>query len=412
MSALRRFCFGEASERGQAIVILALTMSGMLLGLGLAIDSGRLFVERRTIQEAADAGAYAAAVVLYQAGSVSDATAAAIADVSSNGYTDGGDTTVTVTIPPATGPNAGNARYAEVVISSVVRTVLMPSATDLVRVRAVAGAEPLLNGYSILALDKASTSGALSVGNAGSIDVSGAGIYVNSTHATAATSTGSVTVDSPYGTHVSGNASGTWPGLVTGVDQLADPFAGYPNPSTTGMTTYSSIPGGNPITLYPGIYTVPIQAGGGTTITLSTGIYILKAGINGTGNANIQSGAGGVFLYNTTTNYPSAGGTCASVRLNGNGTSSLAPMAGGLYGGLVLYQDPACTASFVIAGAGTYTASGTIYLPNAAFTMSGASASLNGSQIVAKTISVSNGSLTVDFNAGAIAQATLPRLSE
>ena len=66
----------------------------------------------------------------------------------------------------------------------------------------------------------------------------------------------------------------------------------------------------------------------------------------------------------------------------------------------------------VIAGNGTFTGSGTIYLPSASFTFNGNNATLNGRQLVAKTVEIQNGNINVDFNSGDTAQPVLPRLSE
>ena len=64
MRTLRRF--GRAGEEGQAIVLMAICMMGMLFAIGLAIDAGTLFVAKRTMQEAADSAAFAGGVVLFQ----------------------------------------------------------------------------------------------------------------------------------------------------------------------------------------------------------------------------------------------------------------------------------------------------------------------------------------------------------
>lgn len=421
------FWRGAEGERGQAIVIIAMTMTAMLMVLGLAIDAGQLYVARRTAQEAADAGAYAGAVVLYQGGTTTQAIAAARNDVTRNGYTHGGDgglTTVEVNLPPTSGPHTCALQptvcntYVEVLISTQVRTALVPaqSQLNLVGVRGVAGAEPLNNGYAIMALDRGNTQNALRVESQGSVSIDGAGILVNSSHTTAAynqSSTGTnITVAAPYGTDVAGGTDGGWPNPTTGAPQRPDPFAGYPKPSVDGLTVYGSLPGGNPMTLYPGIYTVPIQAAGGTTIILTSGVYITKAGINGSGNADLVSGAGGVFIFNTVTGYPASTGTCQSVRLTGNAASDLDPMTTGTYAGLLFYQDPACTADFVIAGNGTLTASGTIYLPTATFVLDGNNATLTGSQLVANRVDIQNGSISITFDSGTTAQPVLPRLSE
>ena len=105
MRALRAFC-GPRGEGGQAIVLVAIFMLGMLFAVGLAIDTGQLFNGRRTAQEAADAAAFAGAVVLYQHGSAEQASSAATADATLNGYsTDVPTSGTTVTVarrrPPA-----------------------------------------------------------------------------------------------------------------------------------------------------------------------------------------------------------------------------------------------------------------------------------------------------------------------
>jgi Flp pilus assembly protein TadG len=422
------FWRGPASERGQAIILVALFMTTMLMAVGLAVDAGQLYVARRTMQEAADAAAYAGAVVLYQGGTTAQASAAAVNDASRNQYVDGGDgglTTVTVNLPPTSGPHSSppDSRYVEVIIASQVRTALLPAQAQLnfVSVRAVAGAEPLNNGYAIMALDRGNTPSAIDIGPTSSVSVTGAGILSNSTSSSAASNAGgsiSVSPYPPYGTEVAGGVSGTWPHPTTGVNQKPDPFAGYPKPSTGGLPVYDSLPapvGSSPptITLSPGVYNVAIDAAGGTLIVMNSGIYILKGqGINGTGNADIQSGAGGVFIFNTLTGYPGSTGTCTGIKLAGNAASVLAPMATGTYAGLLFYQDPACTAEFKIAGNGTLSASGTIYLPNAPFVMDGSNATLTGSQLVAKTVDINNGTINITFNSGTTAQPVLPRLAE
>src|SRR2546428_4260565 len=93
---LHRF-FGRDEEEGQALVLFAIVTLALLFAVGLAIDAGQLFAAKRTEQEAADAAAFAGAVVIYQHGTTSEAVAAAIADATKNGFTDGvNSTSVTV----------------------------------------------------------------------------------------------------------------------------------------------------------------------------------------------------------------------------------------------------------------------------------------------------------------------------
>lgn len=427
MTSIRSFArfWSREGQGGQAIVLVALSSMAMLMAVGLAIDAGQLFVARRTMQEAADAGAYAGAVVIYQGGSQSDAVAAATVDILRNGYADGGDgglTSVTVNLPPASGPYAGNNTHIEVLISTRVRTALVPGQSLLndVAVRAVAGAEPLNNGYAIMTLDRGDTPNAFHVGTNGDVHLSGGGILVNSTSSIAADSdqctASRFTIEEPYGTDISGSATGCFPstgsGLNTAHPQQADPFAGFPPPSVEGMTVYNSLPGGDPMIINPGVYTVQIKASGNVVIRMNPGIYVLKAGMDGSGNAGIVSEIGGVFIFNTTMNYPEPGGTCGGLNLAGNASSDLKAMTTGTYPNLLVYQDPACTEPVKIDGNGSFAGSGTIYVPNAAFIFDGNNATLTGSQLVAKTVDIQNGNISIDFNAGTTAQPILPRLAE
>jgi hypothetical protein len=62
---MSRTSHAARNEQGQAIVIMAFIMIGLLAFLALAIDGGNTFVERRRAQNAADAGALAGARTLW-----------------------------------------------------------------------------------------------------------------------------------------------------------------------------------------------------------------------------------------------------------------------------------------------------------------------------------------------------------
>jgi putative Flp pilus-assembly TadE/G-like protein len=426
MRTFARFWSGDESQRGQAIVLIAAVLLGMLMSVGLAIDAGELFVARRTAQEAADAGAYAGAVILYQGGDNATAKAQATLDITTNGYTDGGGggtEHVTVNSPPllAGAPYLNNNEYVEVQISVDVKTSLVPkSGLTTVTVHSIAGAVPLNNSFALMALNRGNTTKALDVEAAGKVKITGAGILVNSTSTTGAydacnSTCPNVTSTGPI--DVTGNYTGTGfsPTPTTGYTQQADPFAGYPKPSTNGLgppITSLPTPVSGAVTLNPGIYAVPITYAGNTTVTLNTGIYIVEAGMNSAGNLDFLSSAGGVFIFNTLNSYPDSGGTCGSVTITGNATTNLAPMTSGTYKGLLFYQDPACTQPFTISGNGSLTATGTIYVPTGTVVMNGNNATLDGSQVVANTIDVQGGNVTINFTTGATAQPVLPRLAQ
>src|SRR5262245_57071527 len=110
-------------RRGQIMVLFALMVPAIIAMIGLAVDGGRLLAERRRLQGAADAAAWAAASELLY-GTPANAEAVARWYLVQNGYTSGGDTTVTVAQPPSTGPNAGRSDAVQVTVQRAVTLTL------------------------------------------------------------------------------------------------------------------------------------------------------------------------------------------------------------------------------------------------------------------------------------------------
>ena len=126
-----------SEERGQMLVMIALLTTVMLGLVGLAIDTGFHFAERRQLQNAADHAALAAAYELKSGGDMDDAAEAALAYAAANGYNNDGTTnTVTVNSPATSGNFAGEDGSIEVVVRDLsVQTffihVLVPSTTQI-----------------------------------------------------------------------------------------------------------------------------------------------------------------------------------------------------------------------------------------------------------------------------------------
>jgi Flp pilus assembly protein TadG len=440
MNALNRFFGRDDGEDGQAVVLFAIMMLALLFAVGLAIDAGQLYSAKRTEQEAADAAAFAGAVVLYQQGTGSQAIAAARSDALTNGYVSGGgcslntpgtcydaatQTTVSVYWPPISGSYLGNNKHVEVSITRQVKTSLVPAeaAFNPVRARGVAGSEPLNNGYAIMALDRGNTCDAFEASSNGDLHLTGGGILVNSTCSTAASNdqntAGRFTIQSPYPLDVNGNATGHWNDIgITvnpGHNQIPDPFAGFPKPATTGLPICNSLAAcqdgsGNQI---PGVYTTNFGGSGNSDMTMNPGIYILKAGMDTGGNRDIAGN--GVFIYNTYSTYPAAPGatpTCQEINLQGNATSTLSAQTTGTWANLLVYQDPACSTAMRIGGNGTFAGVGSIYIPSAEFRFEGNPSTLDGSQLIARTVNIQNGNITINYNPVNTAQPILPRLAE
>lgn len=395
----------------QAVVIIAVMLMPMILAVGIGVNIGVIYNARRTAQEAADAAAFAAAVVRYQNGTAAQAVNAAIVDAAVNGYNDGvNSTTVTVNNPPASGGFAGNADYFEVLITRTITTPIMPAAGGLwtVSVRAVGAAVPGINSFAIMALDRGSTRGALSVSSNGSINITGGGIVVNSSDSQSAQNSGTVTIDPspPYGITTVGGVSGTWPNATTGQPATADPFGGYPKPSTSGLPVF-----GTPTccALVPGVYTGTVNTN--NDWTMAPGTYIFKGGGISLAGVSSLNGAG-VFIFLTNANYPNSGGSCATFAVNGNNASSLTPITTGQWANMLIYQDAVCTGTVSIGGNGAISTSGTVYVPSGQLVLNGNNSQVFAGQIIAKTVDIQNGDLTMSFDESSTATPIIPALVE
>ncbi len=448
---------GRDAEGGQAIVMVAIVFMALLFAVGLAVDAGQLFAAKRSQQEAADAAAFAGAVVLYQGGTVLEATTAAIADAATNGYTNGvTSTTVTVngsTTASSNGPTSGlyagesPVKHVEVVIVRQVKTTLVPAeaAFNPVRARGVAGSETADNGFPLMALSTSCAAPALTVSPFEDVHVYGGGIVSNSCNTSAvygfssgqdlkicALPPATCTPNSYALQTVGGTTGDTFPAGVTirtGQTAVPDPFAGYPTPTVRGSTVLSynetsTLPT-NPAqifgtTVVEGIYTSQLSS-----VAVCHGIYILK-GVGLGGDITRDTDAshkdpntntpcdGDVLIFNTTSNFPSSGGTCAPMGSFGNHPITLRPMSSGSFVNMAIYEDPNCgsTGGLSLGGNNTLDVGGTIYLPKGAITLNGNPATITGGQLIANTIDVQNGNLNVTFTAGTTAVSTLPRLAE
>ena len=100
----------KPSERGQALVMIAFAILGLLALTALSIDGGNVYSDRRNAQNAADTAVLATALSMIR--NPDDASSdwvvskqAGLNRAADNGYAnDGTRSTVEVYLPPITGP--------------------------------------------------------------------------------------------------------------------------------------------------------------------------------------------------------------------------------------------------------------------------------------------------------------------
>jgi Flp pilus assembly protein TadG len=352
------------NENGQVLVIAALAMSSLLGFVGLATDVGMLFRTRRNIQIAADAAAVAGAVDYLYNGTVTSAKSAAKAASSSNGFTDGtSGATVTVNIPPASGPNAGNAAFVEAIVSYPRKTMFMSMfgfRKMTIKTRAVAGTPT----YGQACIWLMATSGtALKLQGSYDIEAPSCGIYVNSPSSSALSITGSGGTVNALFLDVVGNSTSnhattpTAPTLNAAPRKspwgnLAGPTEANGACSTIDKTTTTitgdvsgTAPGLNGAICYQKAVTL-----NGTTF--GPGTYMFENGVTISGTVTVNRGT--IDVYGGTFNQPS------------NTLVNISAPTSGTYNGIAIMQPSNNTNQLQVQfGSNNQTLDGYIYAPGA-----------------------------------------------
>ena len=236
----------------------------------------------------------------------------------------------------------------------------------------------------VLSLDHSEVDSLDDMGNA-TVTLTKCDIYDNSNNSDALNVGGNAALTARF-VSVTGGVSGaskitTTNGIAsyTGT-RIADPYLSVPLPSFSGcnQTNFSAK---TAVTISPGVYCGGMQLNSNAVVTMNPGVYIIDQGsLTVNGQASI-TGAGVTIVFTSST-----GGNWATATINGGATVNLtAPTSSGI----VLYGDrnmPVAT-GFKLNGGSTQIFGGAVYLPEAALTFNGNSASPNGcTQLIADTI--------------------------
>lgn len=399
---LRRFA---RDERGVSAIIFALILP-MLIGMvGIAVEIGLWFEQKRDLQSAADAAAMAAAFEMVEGNSAATMQTVGAASSALNSFTDGVDGTVTINWPPlAPSTHAGDSDYVQAVLEKpqtlLFSAVLNPGAVTLIA-RATASSG-VLDDACIIALNPTINS-AVEITGSATVTMNGCGIAVNSNDSEAMTVSGSAYITAASARVVgnydlSGGAVMDIPTVSTGSVATNDPYSGL------DIGTPGSCSGGN----------TNQSINPSSTVTLS-GTTTYCTGLNLRGTLNLNGNTlyirGGEFTVNATASLSGTGtviltdysGSYATINVNGSATVNISAPTSGDFKGLAIIQDPNAPAGNdnTVNGNASTSINGAIYFPNGDINYSGNTSTGGGcTRLIAYTVYLS-GNAGFDNNCSA-----------
>jgi hypothetical protein len=376
--------------------MMTILFAVLLAFMGLVLDGGRIYFEKRRMQAAADAGAYGGAHELKR-GSTGLIETAGKYDAKLNGFEHGtGTIDVQVNHPPASGNHAGSTGYVEVVITQTVptyfrRVLIINDAT--VRARAVAGLEN--NGDAcVVALDREARPGLRVAGTPQLI--ANCGIMANSNDDWGLQANGGGEIQATWtgvsgGYHLAGGGTIT-PPATEGALGMLDPLASIALENPGGVTPVYNLGNINSnTTLQPGRYVGGIKiTGSGTVVNFAPGLYVLDSGMDVSGGT----------LRGTEVSFYNTGNQLISI--TGASDVELSAPTSGPYQGMLFWGDPTApdkNPGHKFRGTSESSFTGAIHFPSQHVDWAGSNDSVGTwSMIVANTIDLTGNALVQQIN--------------
>ncbi len=350
---MRRYCVADC--RGATAILFAIMLPVLLVGTGVSLDYGLLFLRKAELQSAADAAALAAAREFNLIASDKKALKAvakrtAIANLSGNA---GGAKirtrinkkakTVTVRIKQAPDLNF---------LKHLASRIVAPIA-----VKATARVIGNIN-VCIIALDTAAPQ-TLELSESGRMVARRCGVFANSTSRAGMAATGSVRLVSELSCSVggyTGPSSNYMPPPVTDCPPIEDPLAVRPAPAYGGCDYFDTEVEAFAVTLHPGVYCGGLELDESADVTLAPGIYVIKDGeFFVHRSAKVQGDHVSFYFV----------GDESVIDIEEQSSVSLTAPKDGAMAGILFFEDRAATPlrEHVIASHNARVLLGTIYLP-------------------------------------------------
>lgn len=374
------------NDRGAVALMFALMLPVLFGIIGLGMEVGIWFKERRELQTIADAAAVSAAIENSYGATSAAVLSAATTEATANGFDPTTDT-ITYVGTPTSGAFVGDAGYVEVNVSRQLDTILSQvfySLSPSTVARAVASTVGDKDAC-VLALDP-SAQNAINLSGGANVTMSGCGVVANSDHSTSAINVGnntSLTVDCLWSAgEISGanNVTTTQCAApVSNASAATDPYTAIDVPADIGTlpcVSGTAMSGAqmnisSDVTLSEGRFCKGMKITNGT-VTLNPGTYIMDSGDFEMTGGNL-TGSNVTIILTSSTNPVSNTG---NMSLTGTGNVTIsAPTANdttgivtGNYIGLLVYQDrnysPPPNTRNKFTGGSAANFAGAIYTPN------------------------------------------------
>jgi len=433
----------NSSEKGQALIIIALAAVGLFAFTALAIDGGMVFSDRRHSQNASDTAVLAAALARARASANWEQTGLDRAEV--NGYSNATGSTVEVYLCSDANATCANLpagiedQYVQARITSTVKLFFAPiigrqevtNHTEAIARATIPEVTSWFDGKALVStMEGCPPNGyphdPFTVGGNSGTTIINSGIFVNSIceHPDAFEQGGSSTVTTDEGVCVVGSADynpGVSPPPTEGCAQIDSSKYVLPNPACSQDGEIIEVSSGN-YEAWPGNYNInngtfpsdylPNGSPAGI-LKLHKGIYcIYEDGIslpsqwdvttNLNGNTDVNGKdihdpeSEGVFFFVPSGDITFNGGS----DINIHAISSLADNFPEVFLNYLFYVPPSNQAVIKITGGNGSAFTGTILAPYSHVVLNGGSGTVGlDSQIIAYSVAIEgNGTLDITFN--------------
>ncbi len=356
-------------KHGQSLILLALSLVGLLAMAGLGIDGGRLFSAKRRAQNAADAAAMAAALVIAQqqdgvvsAADIQQAKAAAIQRAADNGFSLPADD---VTITPK-----DDYYYVDVHLSVAIPPTLIgvvyhgPLAAQAAAQVRVRPHQNIAYGYAVAATNPHRCN-TIKISISDSVTVESGGMFSNSDatarrtcYAIYKTGSGDVRADTirtvATGVHVYKEVGS---GSISPIPQGGYPPMTLPTLPEPACTGPSRSDGGS--VLLPGNYSeIRINA---RDVTFRPGIYCIDGRFQISGVSHVTGE--NVFFYVRSGDITITGNGDITLKAAVPGSDITRDANGNDWGGMLFYLPPSSDGQVEVHGSSADVYRGTIYAP-------------------------------------------------